>query len=251
MQRKILIILLILAESCASKHIISEEKLEKKTDSVEARLDKIIRRNISNEGFYITKASVSIKINGETKQLIVSEKFKNPGIFLFSVKSLSGIEGARIYLSPDTLMVNNRIEKKLLIGKPKDLEKILGMSIFSLNSLIGDLIITEKNEKLKLEEKDNEYVLTQIYLENICKSTLDFKNEKVKSINFLNNLSKDEIEIKFSKFRNDDKNIPTVIELNDIKKKIVVKIRLRRVQIPWDGELEFIPGKGYKIEEIK
>ena len=45
--------------------------------------------------------------------------------------------------------------------------------------------------------------------------------------------------------------MPLVIELNDLPRNIYAKVKLERIKIPWEGEIEFLSGKGYINEIIK
>ena len=73
-------------------------------------------QNITNNGFFIQKAEIEI-VTGEGKEkYLASIKFEKPDKYLISVKSRTGIEGARIYISNDSILVNDRINKKLYSG---------------------------------------------------------------------------------------------------------------------------------------
>ena len=248
MRKSLIIIAFILIEGCTAKRIISESPFDNTSLSTEKVIDAVWKNNISEENFFIEKASLSIKAENETKNFLFNVKFKKPDKFLFSIRNNAGIEGARIYLTNDTVLINDRIENRILYGRPKDLEKIAGIPYFIIKVAFGDLL---EKEYIKKEKINNQLFLMQQYKGNIWKSYLDYKTGKVKLAVISNEYNKEEIVIKYSKFGKEDKHIPKLIELKDFTRNINAKIRLIKVQIRWNGELEFIPGKGYRKEEIK
>jgi Domain of unknown function (DUF4292) len=250
LQKTLIIILLILSESCVTKHIISEENKNFLNPTVEEVVNKIKSRNISENGFFIEKSIVTIKIDNEEKKFVLNGKFQKPDIYLFSVRKTTGIEAARIFLTLDTLLINDRIERKLIIGKPGNLENISGISYFFIKIMFGDMIVPEKKENIRMEKIGNQYILVEELDEGVCKSFVDLKLEKIKSVELTGN-NKEEIKVKYSKFGKDKYHLPALVEMNDVKQKINLIIQIKRVKIPWNENLEFIPGKGYKIEEIK
>jgi hypothetical protein len=62
---------------------------------------------------------------------------------------------------------------------------------------------------------------------------------------------KESLYLKFSKFREKERNIPGVIEIQDSRKNMNARIVIKKTRINWDGAIEFIPGTGYRKERIK
>jgi len=57
--------------------------------------------------------------------------------------------------------------------------------------------------------------------------------------------------LKYSKYlKLDNILIPGIIEFTDSQYDIFVKIRIVKVEYPWDGNVKFIPGKGYEIIDL-
>jgi hypothetical protein len=247
----LIIILLILTDGCTQKLIISDNNYIYDNNSVQYTINKIKENNISNKDFFIEKANITIKTIKGSKKLLFNSKYKIPDIYLFSLKSSAGIEIARIYIDKDTLLVNDRIERKLLFGKPRDLEVIYGIPYLVLKRIFGDFISEESREMISLERINNQLAFIQKSGEGTWKSVLDTKNEKVKSTEFSNDNGGEKIEIFYSKFEKEGKHIPESIEFNDANDGINIKIKILRIVIPWNGEVEFIPGKGYIKDEIK
>lgn len=242
---------MILADSCSPKLIVSERNYISDDNSVQAIINKIRDNNISNENFFIEKANILIKTKAESKKFLFNGKFQKPDKYLFSLKSSTGIEGARIYIDKDTLLVNDRIQKKLLFGKPKDLEAVSGIPYLILKRIFGDLIYEEKREIISLEKINNQLIFKQNLTEGTWTSVIDTKNEKIKSAEFLKSNNRGKFEIIYLKFEKEGKHVPEEIQFNDVNGEINIKIKILKMVIPWQDEIEFIPGKGYIKEAIR
>ena len=72
--------------------------------------------NITNKDFNIIKAEIDISTDNEKQKLLGSIKYKTPETYLISIRNKSGIEAARILITSDTIMINDRINKKLYYG---------------------------------------------------------------------------------------------------------------------------------------
>ena len=243
--------LLILNLSCTAKKFISENTTGSEKEYAERIINNVRRNNISEENFYIEKGEFSVIMNNKRTRYIFSAKYNKPDTYLISIRSSTGIEGVRVYLTKDTVLINDRIGKRLLYGKPKDLEKIAGLPYFVIKAVFGDLLIngdTKKDEKKRVE---NQVILIQQFQGKIWKSVIDPKIGKVVSTVFSNGIQKEAIIFNYSKFGRSGKYIPAVIDIKDLTNKVNVKLKLERIQILWKGEIRFIPGKGYTKEEIR
>ena len=251
MYKSLIIILLILTGGCTSKRVVSESWDTLKNESAEKVINAVRKSNISEDNFFIEKADLSVTVNNEIKKFVFNVKFIKPEKYLISIRSTSGIEGARIYISKDTVLINDRIGKRLIYGKPKDLERISGFPYLVLSMIFGDLIPYEDGTKNEKEIVDNQLIMRQSYKGRVVKSVLEPKIGKVKFASFSSGNQKDDVKISYSKFGKTDKHIPGKTDLINLSGNISAKIEIKRIQIPWNGEIEFIPGKGYNKEEIK
>ncbi len=76
--------------------------------------DRLIASNLTQETLLILfKADVEVFNNGENRKLISTVKYRKPGNYLVSVKHRTGVEAARIYITKDTVLINDRIYKTL------------------------------------------------------------------------------------------------------------------------------------------
>jgi hypothetical protein len=236
---------------CTAKRFVSERFPGSDEESIERIIGDIRKNNLSEENFFIEKGNLALKQNDKTTKILFSVKFVKPDKYLFSIRNTTGIEGARIYATKDTVLINDRIEKRLLYGKPKDLEKISGLPYFIINIAFGDLFFCGNNEIIKSERLNNKVIITQQCQGKIWNTVLDPEEGKVKSVVFSAGIQGEPIELSYSNFRKKGGHIPMIIELKDMNRNINAKVKIERLQIPWTGEIEFLPGKGYIKEEIK
>jgi len=251
LRKALIILLLILNCGCTAKRFESSISTTSDEESIERIINEVRKNNLIEESFFIEKGDFSMTNNNETSRFIFTEKFEKPDKFLLSIRNGTGIEGARVYITKDTVLINDRIQKKLLYGKPEDLEKIMGLPYFIINIAFGDLLMNEDSGKYESERIKNQVILIQKYNGRVLEFVLDPNVGKVKSIVCSSRMQKEAIILKFSKFRINEKHIPGVIEMRDNDRNVSVKIRLERVQVPWNGKIEFIPGNGYTKEKIK
>lgn len=212
--------------------------------------ESILNQNLTNNSFNIQKAEIEFINNGEKEKFIASVKFEKPDKYLISLRSRAGIEGARILITRDSVLINDRIERKLYIGASGYLPGRFGISQNFIPLIFGDLLIGElcKNEINKCTgtecEVDCDYEgVTLNYL-------IDQEIRKVKSMNQVIRSVFKGAELKYSNyFEENNIVIPRNIEFNDIQHNTSVKIKIIKLEYPWNGTIEFVPGKGY--EQVK
>jgi hypothetical protein len=114
LQKTLILFILIQIWGCTPGLFVSDNTGAKEEDYLKNILDDIRNNNITEENFFIEKADIDLTINNSTNRYLFSVKYEKPDKFLLSIKSRTGIEGARILITKDTLLVNDRIRKRLL-----------------------------------------------------------------------------------------------------------------------------------------
>ena len=114
--------------------------------SLESRFDigETRKHNLSNNDFNVKRADVVLNVNGDEQKFIASFKYKLPGIWLISMKSNTGIEAARAWITADTVLINDRLHKKLYYGKSNSLEEKYGIAVRAIPVLMGDFIEADR-----------------------------------------------------------------------------------------------------------
>lgn len=214
-------------------------------------LESVKRQNITNSGFFIQKADIEIESQNGKDRYLGSVKFEKPDKYLISIRSRSGIEGARIYISNDTILVNDRINKKLYFGTSFYLKKKYGIDQSCLPLILGDIVL----DKICEENQDKcsgDKIITRCAPKGISLNyEIDCRKRKTLSVEQISNFSQAGIKIKFNKFRYvDNIYVPGIIELKDSQYNAAIKIKLMKVDFTWKGSVKFVPGKGYELIEL-
>lgn len=209
------------------------------------------KQNITNEGFFIEKAEIEIFSQEGKEKYLASIKFEKSGKYLISIRSRSGIEGARIYISDDSLLVNDRIHKKLYSGNSFYLKKKYGIAPGLIPLILGDLILNNN-----YAEKKDSCIGNKIKMDCYVKGVrlnyeIDCSSKKVVLVKQSDNFNKNIIIISFTNFFSiGSHRIAKMIEFEDSQYKIGVKIKIIKAESPWSGSFKFIPGKGYELIEL-
>jgi hypothetical protein len=222
-------------------------------DLTEKNLIKILTKgNLSDSSFYIQKAEVEIITNGEKEKFLAAWKYEKSGRSLLSFRSRTGIEVVRILITKDTVLVNDRINRKTYYGKGDYIAGKYDLNVSSLPVFIGDFIGGNYylNEFVKCNEGS-------INLQTSIKGLktdyiIDCKKNKIISTSMYNSLNEKEIDINFSKFiKVEQKIIASRILVKYYKNNYEVNIKIDKIICPWDGKVEFIPGKKYEVLELQ
>ena len=212
----------------------------------------VLGNNLTSENFYIRKAEISIQSDELDQKFVATIKFTLPGEYLISLRSRSGIEAARIFVTNDTILANDRINRILYYGKPDVLSVRYGIPYEILPVLFGDYTTgivggneTEKCTDGNLVKNDIIKGLKLNYIID-CKRGKIIKAEREGAFGQLIN------EMEFGEFViYGGIEVPSQIKITDVRSKSVIQIELGKIERPWDGTIEFIPGNSYDLIELK
>jgi len=209
--------------------------------------ERIKKQNITLNNFYIPKAEIEISSQEGIQKVLGSVKFEKPDKYLISIKSNTGIEIARIFISDDTILINDRINRKQYYGSSHNLKSKYGITNSVLPALFGDYITDNLYE--------NKTICTNDKLDDIglidgikIKYIIDCKKGKIISAIPEKRMNEQNIEIKYSDFiKNDNVFSPRKIEINEFQKRIKININIKRIEPGWRGKVEFINGPRYEL----
>ena len=183
------------------------------------------------------------------RSFLASVKYNAKGTYLISLRGKTGIEAARIYITKDTALVNDRINRQLLFGKPAYIEKKYGIPFAILPVVLGDLISGNRkienlmpceNNRLKLEQNIQGVNITYI---------VDCSKGKIISAAREGSINGKLIDFKFAKFLKEGEGyLPSEVQIDYMDTHI--KIRILKFESPWEGNIEFIPGNKYEQIEL-
>jgi hypothetical protein len=251
--QKIIFILSILffTVACAVTKKESRSRPGIAEENIDSLLLNVFKRNLTREDFNIQKLEIEFNYQNKKQLFLASVKFNKPDKFLFSVRSKSGIEALRIFISRDTILVNDRINRKLYRGSPDYLKIKYGFTSALIPVIFGDFLanINSGNHKEGcingIEEVD--YVIDGIKIE----SKINCEYEKIISTSIISSYVKNDIDFDFSDFIKLDKTIlPRQVIMKGLAEYGLIKMKIKSVEYPWTGEIEFVPGNKYKIMNL-
>lgn len=234
---------------CASSREVA------KTDIINEKgivsLSQIQKHNLVNNDFDITRAEISYSDEGTSEELIAGISYRKDQKYLISLRTKAGFEIGRIMITKDTLLANDRLNRKLYYGSPVQFELKYGIETDWLPILFGDLIgswednfnsLNCKNNEAKLERRINAGTLTYF---------IDCNEGKVRMIDIARPYGK-RIAIRFNNFiETSGKKYPSEIEITENESNSEIKIRIRKAEINSERELKFVPGEGYERIMLK
>lgn len=220
-------------------------------------LSRVIKQNITSASFFIQKAEIELITQNITKKFLGSIKFEYPDKFLISLKSRTGIEGARIYINKDSILVNDRINKVIYFGTAMNLKRKFGVNQSVIPIIFGDMVVESRFNPGTGKCEDNKLIVDCSIRGVTMRYNIDCKRSKIDQVNLenLGNLGnsnlKGNINVNYSNFIYlNNTLIPRSISVEDLQNNIKVRIKIVKTEYPWNGNVKFVPGKGYEIIEI-
>jgi len=213
--------------------------------------ERVMMHNISGSSFYISRANIVFERNGNILSGFANIKYKAPDKYLVSIRSIGGFEVVRAFISGDTLMVNDRINRKLMYGKPDYLNKMFGIDPSMLAVIFGDFYY---DAGLSIDNVDCNNGLTKSNV-NIGKYkgiyTLNCDKEKVITSLIESGKMDYSLMFNFSDFyESGNLIIPKSISVEQKEEAIKISIEIKSVEYPWAGDIEFIPGSNYEKVQL-
>ena len=229
------------------KKSISEKTLNEAP--VSNILEGVEKQNITIDNFFISKAEVEIISDDNKQKLLASIKFNYPDRYLISLKSKTGIEVARIFITDDTVLVNDRFNKKLYFGDPENLKKKFSISPELLPVILGDLIrgkeISVENVTCIDNKAEINCNINGIKIDYI----IDCKKLKIISASQEFSISTNYTEMQYENFIKAGYGlIPSKIRVDF--NEFVITVKIEKIDSPWAGDIEFIPGARYDLIEL-
>jgi hypothetical protein len=206
--------------------------------------------NISKNDFFITKAEIEILNNGEKQKFIASLKFKNPEIYLISLRNNAGIEGARIFITKDTILINDRINRKLYYGSARYIKSKYGITTSTIPVIIGDFIHKEEDKITELECSNNRSEVSERNEEKEIKYIIDCRERKISETKIIHGT--EGIILLFSRFINyNNRHYPQIIKIEDLKQELQINIKIQKIEFNLIEKVDLIPGKEYEKVILK
>ena len=246
----ILIFSLLTGCSAARKAARTDTRIFGKSDVITK--EEVLGNNLTSGSFYIRKAEISIQSDGEDQKFVATIRFTLPGEYLISLRSRTGIEAARIFVTKDTILANDRINRILYYGKPDVLSIRYGIPYEILPVLFGDYItgIVGGNE---IEKCSDGNLVKNDFIKGLkLNYIIDCKRGKIIRAEREGAIGQPSNEMEFGEFvKYGGIEVPSQIKITDNRSKSVIQIELDKIERPWDGTIEFIPGNSYDLIELR
>ncbi|HVN58447.1 MAG TPA: DUF4292 domain-containing protein [Bacteroidales bacterium] len=234
----------ILLSGCAVNGRRAETKVFSGGQNAKEILRNVSSKNLTATGFFIQKGRISTYSSESRITLFFTMKYNTAGNYLISVRSRTGMEAFRAFMTKDTVLINDRLNKRLLYGNPRDFTYISGLPVELLKISVGDIYMNMP----QLSETgclNNEFEVSDICEGLKISAKIDCRREKMKHVSITGSQASNSIIIDYNKFKEDSYGVPEKIEINDAYKKIRFVISIDKYIAPWVGEFEFIPGSNY------
>jgi hypothetical protein len=163
------------------------------------------------------------------------------------------MEIARAYITSDTVLVNDRLNRVTYYGKPEKLSAKFGVPVEILPVVLGDYVSglsLNNNSRIKCTNGTSD--ISSVVKGSKVNYFIDCEKGKLVKAEREGNSGTIVNEIIFNKFITAGNFLtPSEIEVKDMKSGEVAGLKIDKIIKPWDGSVEFIPGANYDLIELK
>lgn len=136
----LIVFIIILFSSCSVIRRGSESTSEMPSAPRNARLlFDVHKNNISENSFRFDRVRVVFEAEGDQKRFSGNVKYDNGGKILFSIRTIGGIEVARVYADRERVILIDRINRVYMEGDTETLFRKYGLSWDDRQVIFGDL----------------------------------------------------------------------------------------------------------------
>ena len=217
----------------------------------ELSLANVRELNLTENDFSIQRAEIKYFDEETEVNLVASLKHRAGNEYLVSLRTRAGIEIARLFVSEDTLLVNDRINKKLYCGSSGYLEEKYGITTDGIPLLFGDLVLTDNQEEKVICQEGKGIFGIKTGLKEI-RYFLDCNEKKVSGISIGSEDPEKRIDIELSGFKTLGNMVyPEIIELKENYVNSNIRIEIKKIDFTTVDNISFIPGTNYEIIVIR
>ena len=252
MRKAIVIIFLglIIVAGCSVKRKVLSSATD--SDFTEMlNISDVTELNFTAQSFFIQRADLNIVGNGGSQKATATIKFAEPDSFLISVRALGVLEVARILITSDTILINDRLNSTLYFGSNQNVKNKYGFDLMVFPILLGDLI-TGSQTLTGINCNGGNAVLRELRGDYIINYFINCETKKCKKVTVENEFMDDSVSIEFDSFDKADKMIfPTYLRINNFANFALFEMEVKRIEFNIDSGIEFVPGRNYTRVEIK
>jgi hypothetical protein len=117
--------------------------------------------------------------------------------------------------------------------------------------IFGDIVLEKVFEENKRKCLENRFKIDCIIKGLKLSYEIDCNKRKILSVSEINSYLQQSVRFKYEDFLSvKDILIPKVMEFDVNQYNTHVRIKIKKVEFPWNGSIKFIPGKGYELIEL-
>jgi len=232
--------------SCkVKKHLVAVKKMNdsliKPTDTRDLIFSGIRSAQV-NFNTFSAKARTKLDINGNSNDVTLNIRIKKDQKIWVSITAIAGIEVARAMITPDSIMVINRLQG-LFIKKPFSYVWTFAGSHVNYKTieslLLGNVIPELINDNGSFENVANQRILSG-QLDEILYKVVFGGDLKVLQLNLSNQHAGQSLQVNNNGFNLvDNREIPTLIDIQSIVKDKKFQVNLHYIKIDFDQSMDF------------
>jgi hypothetical protein len=215
-------------------------------------LEKTEEKNLTKNSLFIKNLSIEITNDVEKSTLKGSIRFEKNNRYLLTLRTETGIEVSRIFVSEDTVIMQDKIGRKIYYVSDEYLKNKFGIQRNMLPVVFGDYLGEKYFERNIISEKDGVTTVSLDKTGTKLKYEIDNKISKVVelTIGIKNEDSFLRILYKY-KSKGINNKIPETVTIIGAKESFIIEMKFKKIEIPWDGNIIFRPEGRYKRIDLK
>lgn len=206
--------------------------------------------NLTNSSFYIAKAEIALRSDGLSQKFLANIRYTK-GKYLISLRSRTGLEAARIFINKDTILANDRFNRVTYYGEPEVLALRYGIPYDMLPLIFGDFITGDYSGEY--DKCIGDQLKRMDFVKGIkLNYVIDCRRQKIIRAEREGSLGEVISRMEYSEFGvAGEIEVPSQIKIQDLRSETEIEIKLGKVEKPWDGSVQFVPGARYDLIELK
>jgi outer membrane biogenesis lipoprotein LolB len=254
---KLLIAMLALmaAISCKSKRAITAKQQEpvvsEAKQSAKAQLFSTIEQNPNTFTFYQATGEMSYRDDQQSQELGVTITMEKDQYLLMNVTALLGITVARIWATPDSIVILDMLHRKAMVADYAYVKRQTGaeLSFKQLQQLIiGNTLYPHQEIRSLVDTIPETYRVTEVIAQGITQQTLYGLNYHVKKTIITDTQKRQELIIEYPAVYTEGRNLfPSTLNINiRAEKKAETNLDLKTFVFEKKKDVQFSIPRSYE-----
>jgi|GEM_PF-6202646 len=201
--------------------------------------------NIAAKGVYISKMHAEFISGNVSERFNANLRVSGNGQWLLSIRTVAGIEAARIHADRESVTVLDRLSRRAIIYPWAQLKNEYRLSYEILPLILGDLpaVFLEQGGYFDcISGKSG------LYGQDSVKITVDCVENKISDIFIDERNGRKTVSFEFSAFtRNIETVYPSKIVMTELSGMTKIAVEYEELVSPWNGSVSFEIPRNYQI----